>query len=128
KEFIALTSHQLNTPLSIVRGYISLLKSGKVGPINQQQNEYLETIYQSIVKTISLTNNLLSISRIEQDKVKLEKADLNLSDFFDKIKSEFEAIATEKNVTLEFLPVDKNLIIYADKDKLDQAIGNLVDN
>lgn len=128
KEFIALTSHQLNTPLSIVRGYLSLLKSGKVGPINQQQNKYLDTIHQSIVKTISLTNNLLSISRIEQDKVKLEKVDLNLSDFFDKIKSEYEAIATDKNVILELLPVDNNLIIYADEDKLDQAIGNLVDN
>ena len=128
KEFIAVTSHQLNTPLSIIRGYSSLLISGKAGKITEKQKEYLDQIHNSTEKMVSLTNNLLSISRIEQGKIKLNLQEVNLSDLFDEIARNQSGIAEEKGVELSFSQIEKNLIITADPEKLASAINNFIDN
>ena len=128
KEFIAVTSHQLNTPLSIMRGYVSLMKNGRAGKISQKQSQFLDEIYKSIIKMISLTNNLLSISRIEREKIKLEKEDINVEEFFEKLKDNFTKKAKEKKLELIFNQPDSKLVIYADPDKLYQALSNILDN
>lgn len=126
KEFIAITSHQMNTPLSIMRGYLSMLLNGKLGKLSKEQTSYLEEIYNSAKKLINITNNLLSISRIEQDKIKLEKSDINVADLLTRLKQNFTDLP--EGVTLKIEKADANLIVYADEDKLLQALSNLVDN
>lgn len=128
KEFVAVTSHQLNTPLSIIRGYSSLILNGKTGPVSPKQREYLNEIHQTCEKMVSLTNNLLSISRIEQEKIKLQISDINVDDLINKVtksvKDKISSSSTKFKVNIE----KKNLIISADFDKLLQAIINIVDN
>ena len=128
KEFIAITSHQMNTPLSIIRGYVSLLKNGKVGKTNPEQTKYLEEIYRSTKKLIDITNNLLSISRIEQDKIKIEKSDINISDLFIELKQGLSIKGAPGEVTIEFVESDPKMVVYADHEKLVQALNNLIDN
>lgn len=128
KEFIAVTSHQLNTPLSIIRGYSSLLLSGKAGKMNQKTIEYLDEIRKSSQKMIALTNNMLSIARIEQDKIKLEIKDINIKDSIDSIIKMFSERAKEKNLNLSAPETNKDLVIMADQDKINQTITNLIDN
>jgi PAS domain S-box-containing protein len=55
KEFVAVTSHQMNTPLSIMRGYLSLILSGKAGKVSSTQKQYIEEIYTGTKKLITLT-------------------------------------------------------------------------
>jgi PAS domain S-box-containing protein len=128
KEFIAVTSHQLNTPLSIIRGYSSLLFHEKAGPISVKQKDYLQEIHQACEKMVSLTGNLLSISRIEQEKIKLQISEINMVDLIKKVtesvKDRIKSLSAEFKVNIE----KKNLIISADLDKLYQAIVNVVDN
>lgn len=128
KEFVAVTSHQLNTPLSIIRGYSSLLIAGKAGKISAKQKEFLNEIHNSTEKMVSLTNNLLSISRIEQDKIKLNLQEVNLNDLFTKIISNQRVSADEKKVELKLSDINKNLIIFADPEKFSSAINNFIDN
>lgn len=128
KEFIAVTSHQLNTPLSIIRGYSSLILNGKAGPISATQKDYLKEIHQACEKMVSLTSNLLSISRIEQEKIKLQISEINMVDLINKVT---ESIKDKINTSPAKFKVNvekKNLIISADFDKLYQAIINIVDN
>lgn len=127
KEFIAMTSHQLNTPLSIIQGYLSLLAKHS-GELNRKQGRYLEEIVNAVHKMIALTNNMLSISRIEQEKIKLQKVPLNLTDFLDKLYSDFSFQAKKKNIQLIFPSLTSNLTIMADKEKLDHVLSNLLDN
>lgn len=128
KEFIAVTSHQLNTPLSIIRGYSSLLLGGKAGALSSKQKEYLGEIHESTEKMVQLTSNLLSISRIEQEKIKLHIEEINVSDMFSLIVKNFGEKAQELGVELILSDIDNNLIISADQDRLTQAISNIVDN
>ena len=127
KEFIAITSHQLNTPLSIIRGYVSLLREGKAGKISDVGQKYLDETYDSVKKMISLTNNLLSISRIEQEKIKLEKEDVNIKELFTRIEQAFGPAAKTKKIALDIDPkVDR--LVYCDGEKIFQALSNIVDN
>jgi len=127
KEFIAITSHQLNTPLSIIRGYVSLLREGKAGKISEIGQKYLDETYDSVKKMISLTNNLLSISRIEQEKIKLEKEDVNIKELFTRIEQAFGSAAKTKKIALDIDPKVDHLV-YCDGEKIFQALSNIVDN
>jgi len=124
KEFIAITSHQLNTPLSIIRGYVSLIKQNEE-KFTGEQKKYIDEIYGSVKKMIALVERLLSISRIEEEKIKLEKTDINVCDLLEKLKENYRF--TDKT-TLKFEMPDKNLIIFADGDKLIQVLSNVIDN
>lgn len=128
KEFIAVTSHQLNTPLSIIRGYSSLILNGKVGPISDKQKDYLKEIHQACEKMVSLTNNLLSISRIEQEKIKLQISEINMVDLINKVTKSLQDKIDSSPVKFKVEIKKKNLIISADFEKLYQAIINIVDN
>lgn len=128
KEFIAITSHQMNTPLSIMRGYLSMLMNGKAGKISDNQKKYLQEVYDSTRKLIALTNNLLSISRIEQEKVLIEKSELSVKNFVDQLQTNINMDVLAKGVTLDLLKPDSDFIFYADSAKLIQALSNLLDN
>ena len=128
KEFIAVTSHQLNTPLSIIKGYSSLLLHGKFGKVSVKQKDSLQEIYDSVEKMITLTNNMLSVSRIEQEKIKLNYEDVNIKELITKVIKSFISVAKDKGIELEVPPIKNNLIIMADPDKLYQVISNLLDN
>jgi len=128
KDFIAITSHQLNTPLSIIRGYVSLLTNGKAGELNEVQKGYLKETTAALERMITLTNNLLSISRIEQEKIKLEKSDVNVNDLCAEIKKAYAGKAEKKALELKVDAPGEALIVYADQGKLMQALSNLIDN
>jgi PAS domain S-box-containing protein len=129
KDFVAITSHQMNTPLSIIRGYVSLLRKGKTGEINDEQKKYLDEIYAATCKLIGMTDNLLSISRIEQEKIKIVKSDVNVADMFKKMSEDLDIYRKEgSSVELKIEEPPVNLIISADENKLSQSLLNLINN
>jgi PAS domain S-box-containing protein len=128
KEFIAVTSHQLNTPLSIIRGYSSLLLSGKSGKINKEQSAYVQEIHNATEKMVALIQSLLSISRIEQEKIKLNLDECNLLDLITKTAISYTDKAKINNVRIELPKTDKNLIATLDQEKIGQVLSNLLDN
>lgn len=128
KEFITVTSHQLNTPLSIIRGYASLLNIGKAGVLNQKQQKFIKEILASTEKMIELTNSMLSISRIEQEKIKLDFSDVNVADVVSGLITMLASKAEAKKIKLITKPIVENLVIMADQEKLKQALTNLIEN
>lgn len=128
KEFITVTSHQLNTPLSIIRGYASLLAGGKAGKLSEKQNDFAKQILSSTEKMINLVQNMLSISRIEQEKIKLDIADVNVSEVVNSTVKMLIQKAEAKKLKIIVKEIPDNLIIMADQDKLKQVLSNFIDN
>lgn len=129
KEFIAVTSHQLNTPLSIIRGYSAMLSGKKLGTLNQKQQEYMHQIHESVEKMYNLTSNLLSISRLEQDKINLDIQEVNVANLFSELTEQYtHSFSAKPEISVNFEETNGDQMVMADAEKLKQVLTNLVDN
>ena len=78
-EFLSIASHQLRTPLTAIKGYVSLVLEGIYGNLNSKTKKILDRVYQSNERLIWLINNLLNISRIESGKTELKPENLQIN-------------------------------------------------
>ncbi len=128
-EFISIASHQLRTPLSIVKGYVSMLSEGTYGNLPPRSQKPIKNVYKANQRLIKLVNDLLSLSRIESGKIeiKLEKASLQkiTSNLVEGLKTQ----AHDKNIYLRFDKLKTSLPnILIDEAKIKEIISNLIDN
>ena len=128
-EFISIASHQLRTPLTAINGYVSLVLGGSYGKLPEKSRKPIENIYSSSQRLIRLINDLLSISRIEAGKIKVEPEKVSLEDLISGIIDELKIAADKKNLSLELkIPEEHLPEILLDKDKIRQAVLNIIDN
>lgn len=127
-DLISIASHQLRTPLSEIKGLISLLNDNVAGPMNQKQKEYIELLSVANERMINLVNDLLNISRIEQGKIQLNFQKVNLGTLAAEISKSLQVTAKQKNQVLT-LSIDPNIPeVVADPEKTKEIISNLVEN
>lgn len=99
-EFVSLASHQLRTPLTAISWYTEMLQNKGVENLSEDQRKYLERIYQSNRRMISLVNALLSVSRIEAGTFSVEPSMVDLVRLSDSVFSELTPLAMEKKIKL----------------------------
>ena len=128
KEFVTLTSHQLFTPLSIIRGFTSLLKSEDLGKINPKQKKAINQIYENTLRMIQLISELLTVSRLGQGKIPFHIEKIELGSLVYDIVCCFEEVAKSKNLELNFKKPKNPLYAEIDQQKTKEAISNLIDN
>ncbi len=128
-EFISLASHQLRTPLSIIKGYISMLLEGTWGQVASQQKEHLEKVYTSNERLIKLVEDLLTVSRIESGRLEFEFSSLALDRLVEVMVQEFSQMAAKKGLDLKYIKPDQPLPkVKADSLKIRQVVQNLIEN
>ncbi len=84
-DFVSSASHELRTPLTSIKGYSSILISGKLGPVSQEQQERLEKIHRHSNELVEMINTLLDISRIERGKTEMKLERFSLKDLILKV-------------------------------------------
>jgi len=128
-EFISIASHQLRTPLTAIKGYISMIHDRTYGVPPEKMEKPLRHIYISVERLIKLVSELLNISRIEAGKVKAEFEISSLEYIINSVITELKSLVKEKDLYLEFKkgkePLPK---ISIDKEKMRQVILNVIDN
>jgi two-component system sensor histidine kinase/response regulator len=126
-EFLANMSHELRTPLNAILGFSEALKDGLVGPLEEQQREYITDIYESGGHLLSLINDILDLAKIEAGKMELELVPTNLKILLENSASLLRERAHAHNVrlTLSVEPIELALV---DQRKFKQIVFNLVSN
>jgi two-component system phosphate regulon sensor histidine kinase PhoR len=125
QEFVANVSHELRTPLSLIKGYVeTLLDGARDNP--EVATKFLQTIDRNAERLKLLIEDLLTISELESGRVKLNLQAVNLTTAVAKVFEDFKARAAAKDVKL--LSQVPDLAVRADADRLEQVLGNLVDN
>jgi PAS domain S-box-containing protein len=125
-DFVATVSHDLRSPLTLMRGYTSML--GTVGDLNDQQREYVNKIIVGVENMSHLVNNLLDLGRIEAG-VRLAVENVGVLDILQRVTGALQHKAAEKDITVTIeLPRDMPHALEADGSLLDQALYNLVEN
>ncbi|MGH7197086.1 MAG: ATP-binding protein [Candidatus Saccharimonadales bacterium] len=127
-EFISMASHQLRTPLTSVKGYLSMVLEGDVGSLKPDQRKLVEEAYSSSQRMVYLIGDFLNVSRIQTGKFVLERKKVTLPNV---IKEEIEQLATtaeRRSVRLEYHTPTHFPTLDVDENKIRQVIMNLIDN
>ncbi len=128
-EFMSIASHQLRTPLTAIKGYISMMLEKSYGKPPETMEKPLANIYASNERLIKLVNDLLNVSRIESGKMEMKLEKLSLEEIISSIIEELKNVVKEKNIYLKFEKPEKPLPkVLVDKDKIRQVILNIIDN
>jgi len=128
-EFISMASHQLRTPLSAIKGYISMLVDGSYGKLPEKARGKLKNVFESNERLIKIVNDLLDISKIEMGKMELEKEPTQIEDLLQSCYEEMKIGADKKGLRFVFEKPKYALPkIELDPLKFRQAILNLIDN
>jgi len=128
-EFISIASHQLRTPLTAIKGFVSLLLEGAYGEVNPEAREAINKIHLSGERLIRLVEDLLNVSRIEAGRMIFEKKPGQLEDVVKEICEGLEMLAREKNLYLDWkLPKEKLPSFDFDASKMKEVVSNLVEN
>jgi len=125
KEFVANVSHELRTPLSLIKGYVeTLLDGAKDNP--EVSAKFLQTIDRNAERLKLLIEDLLTISELESGRVRLNIQAVALRTTTDKVCADFKSRAEARRVTL--VNETPDLVVRADMNRLEQVLGNLIDN
>jgi signal transduction histidine kinase len=127
-EFISIVSHQLRSPLSVLRWTLELMMTGKVDSVSPKQLEYFQILKENLDRMQDLVKDLLIVSRIEMAKLPMRKEEFSLEDLSSKLIESFRPFARSSNVEIKFEP-EKNLPkAFADPSQIELVIENLLDN
>jgi len=127
--FFSTTSHDLRTPLTIIKGYSDFLLSEKFGKINMKQNDFLKRVQKNVDSMLSLVNSILDMSKLEANRMDFDLQEIELLPFVQEIIKDFEVKCAEKSIKLSFENIEKlKPKIKTDADKLKRVIVNLLGN
>ncbi len=125
--FVAQATHELRTPLTNIRLYVEqAIEAGESDSATRASA--LNVINQESLRLERIVSDMLSVSEIEAGSIKLRSDDVRLDTLFDDLAAEFSPQAREKGLALAFEIPPKLPVIHADRDKIAQALHNLIAN
>ncbi len=127
-EFISMASHQLRTPLTAVKGYVSMVVEGDAGKLNKQQKELLDQAFASSQRMVYLIADLLNVSRLRSGKFVIENKPTQLADVVESEMEQLTEVAKGKDQTLTYKKPDNFPEVMLDETKIRQVIMNFADN
>src|SRR5262249_23235295 len=127
-EFITMASHQLRTPLTSVKGYLSMVLEGDAGKISSSQRKLLEQSYASSQRMVYLISDLLNLSRLNTGKFVIEPSSVDLSEVVEAEFEQLQETAKSRDVTLTYKKPATFPQMMLDETKIHQVVMNLMDN
>ena len=128
-EFISIASHQLRTPLTVIKGYLSMIMEGDFGRVALKQRDPMHKITESSDRLIQLVENMLNVSRIESGRIQYNFKDVQLEDLVKSVVDELANKAKLKLLELKYnAPVSPLPKVKIDEEKIRQVVINLIDN
>jgi signal transduction histidine kinase len=130
EEFLALTTHDLRSPLTVISGVISFFTSGRLGELSPEQKNMVQMMERNTQNLIELVNDLLDAAKLESGTLQLELVDVDLRALVGEICESFVQLTREKGLTLvlENAPANLPNFVRADRAKLRRVIVNLLSN
>lgn len=126
-EFLANISHELRTPLNSILGFSEILGTKLYGDLNHKQEDYINDIKISATHLLGMINEILDMSKIEANAMKIVKSSFWISRAVDEVCNILQPLAAKKNIELlKSMPNDFE--VFADYQKIQQILYNLVSN
>lgn len=125
-EFISVVSHELRTPLSSLMAALDILGTGQLGNLTEQGQKVLDVAITNTERLIRLVNDILDLERLKSGKLTLRPTKCCLTEIMTQATEAMQAMADHAKVKLQVQPLP--ITIWADSDRLIQALTNLLSN
>ena len=126
KEFIADVSHELKTPLTSIMGYAETLANSEYDP--EMQEKFLKVINNESIRMTKLVNDLLILSKYDNEQVECEKMEFNLGELVKSCLENLQIEADKKNQKVECFVTANVPTVKADKDGIERVVLNILSN
>jgi signal transduction histidine kinase len=126
--FLSVASHELRTPMTVIRSFADNMRDGIAGPVSEQQMTYLTRIGHNLSRLTRIINQLLDWSHLDSNKEILSLAPVRLEATTLLVIDSLRAVAAEKAITLEMSHANGLPAVQGDSDKLEQIFWNLIGN
>lgn len=126
KELLANVSHDLKTPLTMIKAYASMIQEIS-GDDPEKRNQHLQVIIDESDRLTGLVNDLLNVSKISSDVDQINKKVFNLTEFLFGILRKFKYLQDTQGYSF-YADIDADLYTYADEEKIGQVLYNLISN
>lgn len=127
-EFISMASHQLRTPLTSIKGYISMILEGDLGKVNQAQEKALKEAFGSSQRMVYLIADFLNVSRIKTGKFMIEPKEVDLPNIVSEEITQLREMASSRDLKVEYEQPAIFPRVMLDDNKIRQVMMNMVDN
>jgi signal transduction histidine kinase len=127
-EFVSMASHQLRTPLTSVKGYISMVLEGDAGDITPMQHKLLSEAFASSERMVHLINDFLNVSRLQTGKFMLDARPIDLAKIVGQEVDSLKTTAAARQLTLQYRSPSRLPVLYLDEGKIRQVVMNFLDN
>src|SRR5690606_22213549 len=127
EDFIANVSHELRTPISLLQGYSEAIVDNVAGSI-EEMRELGQIIYDESLRMGRLVNELLDLAKLETGNIQLEKTEVEIMTFTERVTRKFQAMAKEQKIALAFEKSEDKVYMAIDTDRIEQVLTNLIDN
>ena len=127
-EFISMASHELRTPITTLKGFLSMMKEDNYNNLDDQGKKNLKIMEVSTNRLNSLVEDLLNVSRIEQGRLQVKLEEVNTKDILKNTADEFSLIIEKKGLELKLKLEEELSNNLADQDRLKQILVNLMGN
>lgn len=127
-DFVSMASHQLRTPLTSVKGYVSMVLEGDAGKINEAQRKLLTQSYYSSQRMVYLIADLLNVSRLRTGKFVINNAPVNLANLVEEEITQLKETAKNRNLKLTYEKPKNFPELMLDETKIRQIVMNFSDN
>ena len=129
-EFVSMASHELKTPVSVIRGYAEMMGDGFYGPVNDKQRRVLGYVDEQTSVLNERVNQLLALSRFEARGIELIPLRVRLAEFVAELEETYRALASQREVRFEVIhePTAPETV-WLDPDRVrNELLGNLLGN
>jgi signal transduction histidine kinase len=127
-DFVSHVSHELRTPLTAIKGAVDLILRELAGPLTEKQIHYLTRVRSNTQHLAGLINDLLDLSRIESGRIEVKSTRVFLSAVVHDVVEALRPVAAEKVIALEATICEPSILVWADRDKINQVLTNLIGN
>jgi signal transduction histidine kinase len=128
RELIANVSHDLRTPIAIIRGYLETLQMKEETLTPEERRQFIDTVYASSEKLEKLVNELFELSKLEANQVIAKKEPFIISELVSDISNKYKLVAESKNIKIETSLSKELPPVYGDLSLIERVLQNLIDN
>ncbi|MDR1970181.1 MAG: HAMP domain-containing histidine kinase, partial [Candidatus Nomurabacteria bacterium] len=128
EDFITIASHQLRTPLTSIKGYLSMMLDNDFGHLTGEQKKVIGEAFSSSERMAFLIDDFLDVSRLQLGKFELQKIPTRLDEVLMSEIQQLKTTANARNIVIEYEAPNELPVIDLDANKLRQVMMNMIDN